>query len=393
MLEHKDAKRHNFLVAFVSAYPPDIGRLSEYAKEFISSLASRIKVDREILVLSDSIQHCESNIIVKAAWRPNSIMGIIRLYINILKTKCRLIHFNLHLAVFGSSRVINFLGLLSPLIARLSGKKVIVTLHNIPDAIGLEETKLRNSLMNRLGLLLVMKILISSANLLVVTVKKYVLILKKRYRAKNIRFIPHGAWFTNHQNKWNIDSPLNLLFIGYLAPYKDLRRLVEIVDTLRRENPGIKLLISGAAHPNYPDYKDIFLNNISGKHYIKYLGRVPNEEIPELVSKSRVLILPYKTSTGTSGVYHLVAGLGLPVIAPPTIEFKEIVEEGGGIVMLDLWSKDAAQNILKILLNKELLSKLSRKNVEYALKRSWDVIAEEYLKLYREVLVCEKKLY
>ena len=388
-----NTKRNDFLITFVSAYPPNVGRLSEYAKELVSSLASRVKDGKKILVLSDTASRCESNIVVKAAWKPNSITGIMKLYINILRTRCKLIHFNLHLAVFGSSRIINFLGLLSPLIARLSGKKVIVTLHNIPDAIGLEEAKLRNSLMNRLGLLLVMKILILSANSVVVTVKKYVSILKKRYQAKNVRFIPHGTWFTNYQNKWNVDSPLNLLFIGYLAPYKDLRRLIEIVDILRQENPSIRLLISGAAHPNYPDYKNVFLNSISGKHYIKYLGRVPNEKIPELVSKSRILILPYRTSTGTSGVYHLVAGLGLPVIAPPTIEFKEIVEEGGGIVLLNLWNENAAQNILKILLNKELLSELSKKNVKFASKRSWDIVAEEYLKFYREVLGCEKKLY
>jgi len=388
-----NTKKNDFLVTFVSAYPPNTGRLSEYAKELISSLGSKIKDGGKILILSDSTEQCESDIVVKAAWKPNSISGIIKLYINILRTKCKLIHFNLHLAVFGSSRVVNFLGLLSPLIARLSGKKVIVTLHNIPDAISLEETKLRNSLMNRLGLLLVMKILVLSANLVVVTVKKYVPVLKKRYLAKNVRFIPHGAWFTDHRNKWNIDSPPNLLFIGYLAPYKDLKRLIEIVDMLRQENPCIKLLISGAAHPNYPNYKDIFLNSISGKHYVKYLGRVPDERIPELVSKSRVLILPYKTSTGTSGVYHLVVGLGLPVIAPPTIEFKEIAEEGGGIVLLNLWSEDAVQCILKILLNKELLSELSRKNVEFASKRSWYIVAEEYLKLYQEVLGCRKSLY
>jgi glycosyltransferase involved in cell wall biosynthesis len=380
--------KKDFLVIFVSAYPPDTGRLSEYGKEIVDGIVRKIGHDKRVLVLSDSLSGCEANVICKAAWKPDSVAGILKLYLNILRARCRLIHFNLHLAVFGSGRLVNFLGLLSTTVARLSGKKVIVTLHNIPDAINVRETKLRETLMNRVGLTLATKILILSSNIVVVTVKRYVSLLKKRYSAKCVKYIPHGAWFTQCDFKWNMNSPPNILFIGYLAPYKDIERLIEIADVLRKSIPDLKLLISGDAHPNYPEFKALFLKLISDKPFIKYFGRVPNHELPNLVSSAKLLVLPYRTSTGTSGVYHLVAGLGIPVIAPPTIEFRELYEEGGGISLIDLWGEDAAQDILEILLDEGRLCELSRKNVEFALKRSWDIVAEEYIKLYRYLLRC-----
>ena len=372
-------------IAIVTAYPPDIGRLSEYAKEVVEAVSK--KINGKILILSDRRGPTNEKLIIKNSWKPDSILGMLKLWLNVITAKCKLIHFNLHLAVFGSGRVVNFLGLTSTLLARLSGKRVIITLHNIPDAINLDEAGLKKSLLNRIGLIIAMKILAASAKILIVKVRRYVKILKTRYSAKNVKFIPHGTWFTDQTQNWKPDNQKNILFIGYLAPYKDLKRIIEIIAKLRSRIPNLKLLISGCIHPNYRKEGKGILQEILNKPYVKYLGRVPNDQIPKLVSISRVLILPYKTSTGTSGVYHLVAGLGLPVVAPPTPEFRELVKDGAGIMLVDIWSDEAEEKILKILTDDDIAMDLSRRNIEYAMKRSWDKIAEEYLKVYNEALM------
>lgn len=377
-------KRHSPWIAIVTAYPPDVGRLSEYAKELVKATSE--KINEKILILSDRSQPGDEKLIIKDSWRPDSILGMIKLWLNVVTVKCRLMHFNLHLAVFGSSKIVNFLGLISPLLARLSGKKVVITLHNIPDTINLEEAKLKNSLLNRIGLTIAMKILAASARTIIVKVRSYVKILRTRYSAKNVKFIPHGAWFAKHPGVWRADRRENILFIGYIAPYKDLKRLAEIIARLRLKVPKLKLLISGSLHPNYSKEGEEILREILNKPFVIYLGRVPNNLIPRLTSISRALILPYRTSTGTSGVYHLVAGLGLPVIAPPTLEFRELVREGAGIMLVDLWSDEAEEKLLRLLRDDSLAIKLSRKNIEYAMKRSWDEIAQEYLKVFHEAL-------
>ena len=162
--------------------------------------------------------------------------------------------------------------------------------------------------------------------------------------------------------------------------------MAEIIARLRLKVPKLKLLISGSLHPNYSKEGEEILREILNKPFVIYLGRVPNNLIPRLTSISRALILPYRTSTGTSGVYHLVAGLGLPVIAPPTLEFRELVREGAGIMLVDLWSDEAEEKLLRLLRDDSLAIKLSRKNIEYAMKRSWDEIAQEYLKVFHEAL-------
>ncbi len=378
-------KNESVSIVIVSAYPPDVGRLSEYCKELVESLSKIL--GKPLLILSDTCEASNTQIIVRNCWKPDNIFSILKLWLNIFRVKCRLIHFNIHLAVFGSSRLVNFLGILSIFLAKMSGKKVVTTLHNIPDAIKIDNVGLKNSLLNRIGFSIAMKILVHSSTFIVVKVREYVKILGQRYSAKNVKFIPHGAWFTDRTCSWKHDSPPNILFIGYLAPYKDLKRVIEIIENLRRIIPGLKLIISGLIHPNYSNKKSLpILRDILSNPNVKYLGRVPDQDIPKLVSISRVLILPYKTSTGTSGVYHLVAALGIPVIAPPTLEFMELVKEGAGIALINLWSNNAENKVLKLLNDEKTLLNLSKKNISYALKRKWDDIAKEYVKLYREAL-------
>ncbi|MCS7119993.1 MAG: glycosyltransferase [Nitrososphaerota archaeon] len=370
-------KRSFSQFVWVSAYPPDYGRLSEYAEALIGGLVS--VSNSSFLVLSDCRpSELISGVDVKPVWRPDSLLGILNLWFEIIRSKSKVMHFNVSLSVFGRSRIVNFLGLLSVTVARLSRKRVIVTLHNIPEGVRLNVSGYRDNLVNRIGLEIVTKIVLSSAHTVVVLVRRYVKLLMSRYGAGNVVWIPHGAWFTDHHPSWKWqDGRVSVLFLGYLSQYKDLKLLSDVVKEI-----GGELLVSGRPNPNFVEEGKRVIEGVLRERHVKYLGYVSNERLPNLVSRVAVAALPYRACAGTSGVIHLLCGLGVPFVAFSTYELKELAEEGAGILLVDMSKEALRYGIMRVASDRQLAESLSKRSRDFALSRSWQKVAAMYLNVY-----------
>ena len=132
-------------------------------------------------------------ITLNPAWDLKNPFSILMLPLKIFKLNPDVVHFNVHLAFFGNSRLINFVGLCIPFFCRILGLKTVVTLHNIAERVNLKKVGFRDAFLNRLGTLIATKILTYSSKI-VVTMKSYSELLKERYNSKNSVWIPHGTW-------------------------------------------------------------------------------------------------------------------------------------------------------------------------------------------------------
>ncbi|MEM4384754.1 MAG: glycosyltransferase [Candidatus Caldarchaeum sp.] len=370
-------------ILLVSAFPPDKGRLSEYAAALVNELTHRWGL--HVKVLSDSPSSQTALTTVVSAWRPDNVFSMFRLWFKVISAKTRLVHFNLHMAVFGRGRLVNFLGLMTPLIARLAGKKVVVTLHNLPHALRLEAVGIASNMINRLGLWLAASIVARSSHIVVVKMRSYVDIVKRLYGAKEVVWIPHGAWFAESEPVWRWTGAGNVLFLGYIAPYKDLVRLVSALRKIA-EKRRVKLLVCGQPHPNFRKEGLELIRLIKDDPLVELIGYVPDGDLPKLLERVDLTVLPYKTSTGTSGVLHLLSALGTPFLAFDTPEFRELAREGAGVLLTSPNLKELAENIEKVLFREDLATELSKRSVKFARSRSWDTVAKAYVRLYSRLM-------
>jgi len=384
-----DTTQNNGLI-FVSAYPPAKGRNSEFAEALINEL--KRKISKEITLFTTKEFNCnihfnEKKIKIIPTFKPDDLFDIAKLGFKIAFFKSRLIHFNFHMRIFGKSRISNFLGLtLLPILAKISKKKVIVTLHDVPDNIILEKVNLKNNVINRIGIFLAVKILVKFTDIVVVQVKNYVKKLKERYGCRNVVWIPHGAWFTDIPQPWkNNNSNYNILFIGYLNTHKNIEILTLALQTLKEKYPKIQLIIAGRPHPDYPDEILRIKNLISQFKFVKYVGYIPKNKVPDFIKKIRLAVLPYSTCTGTSGIVYFLSGLGIPIITSNAPEFLELKKQEAGILPVKLNPKDIAEAIEKIFEDEQLADDLSRKTRNFALNNSWCKIADAYMELYRKL--------
>jgi len=373
-------------VAVVSAYPPDRGRLSEYAKMLLTSLI-KTNPNLKITVLADSrLSYSDGPILVRSTWKPDSPTSLLKIVKEIIKLKPHLVIFNVHFAVFGKRRISNFIGFLIIYITNLLKKilkfKTITILHNIPEAIKIEVLGLKRTIVNNVGFLLAEKMALSS-NVVAVTLKLYAIMLEKRFR-KKILHLPHGAW------SWNTNTPIKpdgrdvIAFIGYLSPTKDLEVLVNAFKKVKEKNTNVKLYIIGSPHPNFPEAISKLVS-IRGNG-VEILGYIPDEKLPKVFRKTLVVVLPYKTATGSSGVLHLVCSAGIPVISVDLPEFRELAKEGAGIVLTKMSAEDIANKIQLLIKNKGLWYSLSNKSMDFGIKRSWDNVAKELNNIIDTVL-------
>ncbi len=374
-------------VCFVGCYPPTRGRLAEYSYYLIEEL-HKVPQIGNIEIIADttdcySTERINSKITLHRMWKADKPTSLLRLPLKILRLKPHVVHFNVHMAVFGRSRIANFIGLSLPFVCRLMGLKTLVTLHNITETIDVEKAGFKNTVLNRIGTFAAIRLL-TFASVITLTVKSYLRIFEGRYKCKKALWIPHGTWETNQNNGNSHLKHKRILYIGHTGPYKDLKLLFGAFSKLCQRRKDVKLIVAGASHPNYPGFLEEF-KSVNSKGKVEFTGYVPDDKLPSLFEKACMVILPYYTCTGTSGVAHLASSYGVPIIATDLPEFRELADDGCGIVLSLHNPESLAKRMEQVLDDSDLSSQLVRRNLLFAQKRTWDKIADSFCNVYEHI--------
>lgn len=375
-------------ISYVSSYPPMRGRLSEYAYNLIEELRKCPSISHIDIVTdvagNQKVEKINDKITIHRVYKADDLFSFLFILLKILSLKPDIVHFNVHMAVFGRSRLANFVGLSLPFACRIMGFKTVVTLHNIIEKIDIEKTGYMNTFINRNGAFLAAKLL-ALTSAVTFTMKSHADFFKKRYRCKNVKFIPHGTWKNSLKDHGHFWTSGTVLYMGHSGPYKDLNLLFDAFQKLEKKRPEVRLVVGGVSHPNYPG----FLERSRSHHSLMricFTGYIPDNQLPAILGNANVVILPYFTCTGTSGVAHLASSYGTPIVATDLPEFRELAKEGCGIIVAPHDSEALAQAMEEVIDNPNLALKLREQNLYFAAKRTWDIVASRFCTLYSELL-------
>jgi glycosyltransferase involved in cell wall biosynthesis len=371
-------------VCFVSSYPPTHARLSEYAQNLVAALASKPEIDALYLLVDknnsrEKVSQEDPKVKVFRVWKTESLFSILSVMFYILKLRPDVVHFNVSFQSFGKNKLTNVTGLSLILLCRLLGFRVVAGVHTLAEMTDLEKFQVKSSLINRIGILTATK-LILSAQSVVVLVRSYGDVLKKRYGHKGVYYIPHGA-SVDTQSTRNATKEKAILLFGHMGPHKGLPLMLKAFEKISKEKANIKLIVAGSNHPNFPNYLEEFIKmNLPN---VQFLGYIPQEKLGSVFRKAAVVVLPYNAAPGTSGVFHLACGYGCPIVASDLPEIRELVNDGASAILVPPGDVDALNDaILKILLNEEVASKMSKQNLNFAQSESWSAVAKAYEDAY-----------
>ncbi len=386
-------------LAIVTAYPPSKVTLNEYAFHLVKHFRQKTEISELILLTDMDAAGVEINfeeqgckVTVQPCWRFNSYSNVISVMKAVRQTTPDAILFNLQFMKFGDQKVPAALGLLLPLFCVLRKIPTIVLLHNILEQVDLQsagftKNKFLKKVYNFIGTSLTKLIL--QADIVAVTINKYVDILEKKYNADNVILIPHGTFEIPEKPMYNIPKgPLKVMTFGKFGTYKKVEILIEAVEKVRsRTDADIEIVIAGTDNPNVPGYLKSIKEKYAHVPQVTFTGYVAEEEVPTIFGESAMVVFPYTATTGSSGVLHQAGSYGKAVVMPDIGDLSMLIKDEGyqGEFFNPKSSDSLADAIEKIVRYPLYRIELGKANYKAATAYPMRRITEMYVAAFKKI--------
>ncbi|MGB5371459.1 MAG: glycosyltransferase, partial [Flavobacteriaceae bacterium] len=361
---------------------------------------------KEIILITDKTQGSKDldfegtgcKITVRECWRFNSYKNLFEIIKVISETKPDAVLFNLQFLKFGDKKVPAALGLMLPFICKFRGIPTISLLHNILEQVDLEnagitKNKLLQKAYNLIGTTLTRFVL--SSDIVAVTISKYVAILEQKYRSRNIALIPHGSFETPPEPDYRLPKgPKQVMAFGKFGTYKKVEILIEAVERIRqRTAENIEIVIAGTDSPNTPGYLKEMQKKYEHVTQLRFTGYVAEADVPDIFGNSAVVVFPYTSTTGSSGVLHQAGSYGKAVALPDLGDLAILVKEEGykGEFFDPESSESLADAIQNILLHDSYRIHLGMSNYKAACSLPMSEITKMYIEYFEAIRIEKSK--
>lgn len=386
-------------LGIVTAFPPSKVTLNEYAYHLVKNFVKNEAIIEIFLFTDKTIAQktldfpYSEKVTVVECWSFNSYNNFFSISNAIKDIKPEQVLFNLQFMKFGDKKIAAALGLLLPIYSRLLGMKTTVLIHNILETVDLKKSgfvrnKTATFFYKSIGYVLTKFIL--GANTVAVTIPKYKRILEKKYNANNVVVIPHGTFEIPDIPKYKIPKGAKkIMAFGKFGTYKKVEILIEAVKRVRqRTGEVLEIVVAGTNNPNTPNYLQSVKKKYKNLSGLTFTGYVAEEKVAKLFKDSSVVVFPYTSTTGSSGVLHQAGSYGKAVVLPNIGDLKELVTEeayrGEFFNASDVES--LAMAIQKIVLNDLYRIELGKINYKAATIFPMRKICDLYINVFKEAV-------
>ncbi|WP_153796737.1 glycosyltransferase [Foetidibacter luteolus] len=328
-------------VALVSAHPPGRGTLNEYGFYLLKHLQQNDNISEVTLLtdelpdgLSYDIKNTGCPVTVKKSWKFNSWLNTWRLLKEVQSAKPDVVLFNIQFLSFGDKKIPAALGLLAPFFVKMLGFKSVVLLHNIMEEVdlkgaGITSNRLLASIYRFVGSTLTRFVL--KADMVAVTIPKFVETLERKYKTGNVALIPHGSFEVPPQPNLALPAgPKKVMTFGKFGTYKKVEVVIDAVELVRKKSDmPLEIVIAGTDSPNRKGYLNEVKRQYAHVNNLHFTGYVEEEDVPKIFNDSAVVVFPYTSTTGSSGVLHQAGSYGKAVIMPDLGDLGELMREEG----------------------------------------------------------------
>jgi glycosyltransferase involved in cell wall biosynthesis len=375
-------------IALITAFPPSRQGLNEYGFHVAEQLRQEPCVD--LTVLGDYLPTPAEELPgfkVDRCWGFGKTASLATLVRALRQLKPDVAWFNLGFASFGDRPLPAVLGLLAPAAARLNGVYSHVTLHQLFETVDLEDAAVSSPRLYRAGGWLATHLLLS-ANSLSVLMPAYRRTLGEKYRRGRVSVKSHGI-FAGRPDPPDLTRRGNpthrILAFGKWGTYKRLELLIAAFNRVATKMPNVELVIGGGDHPKTAGYVQS-MAQLHANERIHFLGYVPEDAIADLFRETSLAVMPYTSSAGSSGVAHLAAQYGVPVIASGIRDFRDLAEHEG-IAMRFFTPGDMDSLVEEILLalnSPEQLKEMAWQSYAAGVAMSMPQVVREYIRSFRQ---------
>jgi len=378
----------------VSPFPPEIiTGVGQYAWNIVQGLArsGRFQSIRVLAGARSARGHPPlklGDVAVDYRWVRDEAASVGRLLAEVRALRPDVVWLNLGFMVFGSSRRVNFLGLMLPWLLRGLGVPSVVTLHELYDAITPESIGARNGWLTTQGARLATRMLLR-AERVCVALRRYQAIIQNRYGARNVGYIPLGVFTQPELLPHPPGAPRHhLLMFNAHAPYRGLPVLLEAFARVRRVYPEAVLTVAGDDHPRFTGYLAEQQARAKEAANVRWLGYLAEAQLHDVFAQASLVVMPYTATTGASSVLHRAVAYGRPVLASDLPDLRcDAEDENFWLDYAPPADPEAlSEALVRLLADTERQQRLARHNLAVAQTMTLEHTCARYADLFAHVV-------
>jgi len=289
-----------------------------------------------------------------------------------------------HFHLFG----VGPLQLLTITMARVLGRRVIITAHDVESFVSELEIPLMSRWVYRLAHGVIAHNKVSCSEL----------VNRFGVNETKIHIVPHGNYLhallpltdqEEARKRLGISprAPV-ILFFGQIKEVKGLDILLQAMPAVLLKHPNAILLVAGRPWKiDYAEYQDLIEKLGINDVCISHVHYIPDEDVPLYYSAATVVVLPYRRIY-QSGVLLMAMSYGLPVIASDLEGMSEIIKHGyNGLLFKQGNSDDLAPVLEKVLSDSIFATVIGQNGREYVeLCHDWSKIGIQTKTIYNQVV-------
>lgn len=177
-----------------------------------------------------------------------------------------------------------------------------------------------------------------------------------------------------------------LLVIGSISERKGHLFTIKAFEKVCAAIPDARLIIAGVLSEKH--YYDAIVNYIASSPYkdnIQLLVNLPQEELYSLYEKGQIFVL-HSQEESQGIVFAEAMALGLPVVATNVGGVPYVVKNNECGLLSDYSNiEDFAKNLISMLSDKDLYSRISQYNKTEAINYKWSTISDKIIDLYKKL--------
>jgi glycosyltransferase involved in cell wall biosynthesis len=155
-------------------------------------------------------------------------------------------------------------------------------------------------------------------------------------------------------------GPITILSNRNLLPLYNVSLLIRAIPIVLKEEPETKFLIAGDGAEK--DSLERKVKNLNVNSSITFLGRVPHEEMPDLLSRADIYVSTSLYDGTSVSLLEAMASGAFPIVTDIPANREWITNAENGFLIPIENENILAMRIVEAIHNKELLTKASEKN-------------------------------
>jgi glycosyltransferase involved in cell wall biosynthesis len=190
-------------------------------------------------------------------------------------------------------------------------------------------------------------------------------------------FLEKGAYRKIELNK----RPFTILSNRNLLPIYNVSLLIRAIPMVLKEEPDTKFLIAGEGSEK--EFLEREAKDLNIYSYIKFLGRVPHEEMPNLLSTANIYVSTSRYDGTSVSLLEALATGAFPVVTDIPSNREWITNAENGFLVPTENEYILAKRIVEAIRNRELLTQASEKNRKVIEQKAhWKVNISKIVNIY-----------